>query len=371
MSILVYDGLRELIKREFTDRNMATTDNTVNAAVSLITTVMEDYRSKSLQLVGTALPSTGVAGTIYLQSKSEPNEKNRFIAYVFENGKFVQVGSSFFPEDFEYDSELNINSKITVENKAIKTVIDSKYDLSKVINNVVYNDANSVHADDTPTSSSIQAELDAKLGYEDGSPISKEQLWQIFRPELTRLIYPKILLDCKSAGSYTRFYRLEGKDMLTGLRYKSGLSGMPNVDLNRNVYWTGIFTDLSSDRDIRIIFKISAPSSYSFFIDSGLYDSYNLPSEYEIYTHWENSDINMVFMCLDPIPIGLLKKLMINFKAAPGCKLKISTYTSDTPTSITSDFWRQHLNGDFVPIQENVFYDNTYTDGIPFYGFNN
>ena len=373
MSILVYDGLRELIKREFTDRNMATTDNTVNAAISLIETAMKDYRSKALQLVGTELPSTGVAGTIYLQSKSEPNEKNRFIAYVFENGKFVQVGSSFFPEDFEHDSELNINSKITVENKAIKTVMDSKYDLSKVINNVVYNDANSIHADDTPTSSAIKAALDAKLGYEDGSPISKEQLWQIFRPEYTRLIYPKILLDCKSAGSYTRFYRLEGKDMLTGLRYKSGLSGMPNSDnLNNHYgYWTGIFTDLSSDRDIRIVFKINAPSAYSFSIDSGLYDSYNLPSEYEIYTSWKNSDINMVFMCLDPIPIGLLKELMINFKADPGCKLKISTYTSDTPTSITSNYWGERLNGDFVPIQENVFYDDIYTDGIPFYGFNN
>lgn len=373
MSILVYDGLRELIKREFTDRNMATTDNTVNAAVSLITTVMEDYRSKALQLVGTTLPSTGVAGTIYLQSKSEPNEKNRFIAYVFENGKFVQVGSSFFPEDFEHDSELNINSQVTVENRTIKTAIDNKYDVSKVINNVIYNDPNSVHADDTPTSSAIQAALDTKLGYEDGSPISKAQLWQIFRPEYTRLIYPKILLDCKSAGSYTRFYRLEGKDMLTGLRYKSGLSGMPDKDLNDYSYWTGIFTDLSSDRDIRIVFKINAPRAYSFHIGYGLYDSYKYPSEYEIYTSWKNScDINMVFMCLDPIPIGMLKELMINFRADPGCKLKISTYISDTPTSITyDDFWEvHHLNGDFVPIQENVFYDNTYTEGIPFYGFN-
>ena len=188
MSILVYDGLRELIKREFIDRNMATTDATVDSATNLIRTVMEDYRGKALQLVGTTLPSTGVPGTIYLQSKSEPNEKNRFIAYAYEGGKFVQVGSSFFPEDFTPDSELNINSQVTVENRVLKSAIDDKFNLSGVINNVIPTEPNSVHAKDTPTSAAIQAELATKLGYEDGSPITQEQLWQIFRPELTRLV---------------------------------------------------------------------------------------------------------------------------------------------------------------------------------------
>lgn len=356
MSILVYDGLRELIKREFTDRNMATTDNTVNAAVSLITTVMEDYRSKTLQLVGTTLPSTGVAGTIYLQSKSEPNEKNRFIAYVFENGKFVQVGSSFFPEDFEHDSELNINSKVTVENRAIKIAIDSKYDTNKVINNVVYNDANSVHADDTPTSSAIQAALDTKLGYEDGSPISKAQLWQIFRPELNRLVYPKISLTCKSYGGEAEFYRLEGKDMLTGLRYKSGLSRMINKNLNDYDYWTGIFTDLASDRNIRIMFKIIAPYQTYFYINAGLYDSYNYPSEYLISTR---SYIKMEFVFVDPVPVGILDNLIINFKAGTKYQLTIITELSDTGE-----------DNSYTTIQNNVIYDNTYTEGIPFYGFN-
>lgn len=362
MSILVYDGLRELIKREFTDRNMATTDNTVNAAVNLITTVMEDYRSKTLQLVGTALPSTGVAGTIYLQSKSEPNEKNRFIAYVFENGKFVQVGSSFFPEDFEHDSELDINSKVTVENRTIKTAIDSKYDVNKVINNVVYNDANSVHADDTPTSSAIQAVLDTKLGYEDGSPITEEQLWQIFRPEKVRLVYPKILLTCKHyGGTETEFYRLEGKDMLTGLRYKSGLSGMINTNLIYYDYWTGIFTDLASDRDIRIKFKVTITNhnKYPFYIHSALYDSYNYPSEYRIYTNHYGSDIDMGFIFLDPVPVGVLDNLIINFKAGTYPQLKIITELSDTGE-----------DNSYTTIQNNVIYDNTYTEGIPFYGFN-
>lgn len=370
MSILVYSGLRELIKRQFHDRDMATIDATANSIYSMIGEVMSDYRAKAIQIVGT-LPVTGVAGTIYVMSKSEPNEKNRFIAYVFENGKYVQVGSSFFPEDFEHDAELSTTSHVTVENRAIHAELRNKYNVSSVIDNVVYNDEHSIHAKDTPTSAAIKRELDSRMGYEDGNRITDEMLWQLFRPEDTRLIYPEILLDCKSIGSYTRFYRLEGKDMLTGLRYKSGLSDMLNKDLNRHDYWTGIFTDLSSDRDIRIVFKINAPSAYSFYIGSGLYDGYNSPSEYEIYTNWSNSDIHMVFMFLDPIPIGLLKELMINFKAAPGFKLKISTYTSDTPTSITSDYWGQHLHGDFVPVQENIFYDDTYTDGIPFYGFNN
>src|SRR5574344_1556433 len=353
ISILVYDGLRELIKREFTDRNMATTDNTVNAAVSLITTVMEDYRSKSLQLVGTALPSTGVAGTIYLQSKSEPNEKNRFIAYVFENGKFVQVGSSFFPEDFEHDSELNVNSKITVENKAIKTAIDSKYDLSKVINNVVYNDANSVHADDTPTSSAIQAELDAKLGYEDGSPISKEQLWQIFRPELNRLVYPWIKIDMQAGYDYADATRLEGKDMLTGIKYKSGLGTAFGVGGLGSKY-TGTFFDTASNRDIRIQVALNI-----YNVPNAMYDAERYPSAYNIRGYFYEPYVWLYFRFLDPVPVGILNNLIINFKTGATKHLKITTELSDTGK-----------DNSYTTIQNNVIYDNTYTEGIPFYGFN-
>lgn len=360
MSILVYDGLRELIKREFTDRNMATTDNTVNAAVSLITTVMEDYRSKSLQLVGTALPSTGVAGTIYLQSKSEPNEKNRFIAYVFENGKFVQVGSSFFPEDFEHDSELNVNSKITVENKAIKTAIDSKYDLSKVINNVVYNDANSVHADDTPTSSSIQAELDAKLGYEDGSPISKEQLWQVFRPELNRLVYPWIKIDMQAGYDYTDATRLEGKDMFTGIKYKSGLDTAIRSSYNGQTWtYTGTFFDTASNRDIRIDVAIPPAGSAEFIVSDRMYDAERYPSAFRISRYIYNPYAGLYFRFLDPVPVGILNNLIINFKAGSAKHLKITTELSDTGK-----------DNSYTTIQNNVIYDNTYTEGIPFYGFN-
>jgi hypothetical protein len=316
---------------------------------------MEDYRSKSLQLVGTALPSTGVAGTIYLQSKSEPNEKNRFIAYVFENGKFVQVGSSFFPEDFEHDSELNVNSHITVENKAIKTAIDSKYDLSKVINNVVYNDANSVHADDTPTSSAIQAELDAKLGYEDGSPISKEQLLQIFRPEKAKLVYPWIKLDIKSWNRNFDITRLAGKDMLTGIKYKSGLS---ILIFDRN-YYTGTFFDTFSNRDIRI--QLICVGSYSYYTVSAdrLCDSERFPDEYRLNLSSKYSDMKLYFRFLDPVPVGILDNLIINFKAGANEPLRITTELSDTGK-----------DNSYTAIQNNVIYDNTYTEGIPFYGFN-
>lgn len=358
MSILVYDGLRELIKREFTDRNMATTDNTVNAAVSLITTVMEDYRSKTLQLVGTTLPSTGVAGTIYLQSKSEPNEKNRFIAYVFENGKFVQVGSSFFPEDFEHDSELDINSKVTVENRTIKTAIDSKYDVNKVINNVVYNDPNSVHADDTPTSSAIQAVLDTKLGYEDGSPISKAQLWQIFRPELARLVYPWITLNTSAlTSSYFDVTRLEGKDMLTGIKYKSGLGA--SIEFNNwNDTYTGIFLDVVSNRTIRIRLGAIISNEASLNISDKMYDAEKYPSAYNINNN-RIDYLNLYFRFLDPVPVAVLDNLIINFKTGASTNFRITTELSDTGE-----------DNSYTTIQNDVIYDNTYTEGIPFYGFN-
>lgn len=355
MSILVYDGLRELIKREFTDRNMATTDNTVNAAVNLITTVMEDYRSKTLQLVGTSLPSTGVAGTIYLQSKSEPNEKNRFIAYVFENGKFVQVGSSFFPEDFEHDSELDINSKVTVENRTIKTAIDSKYDVNKVINNVIYNDPNSVHADDTPTSSAIQAVLDTKLGYEDGSPITEEQLCQIFRPEKAKLVYPWIKLDMKSRYSEFDITRLAGKDMLTGIKYKSGLY---TLIFDSGMYYTGTFFDTFSNRDIRIQLTCDGSRGYSVPADR-LCDSERFPDAYRLNLSSGYRDMKLYFRFLDPVPVGVLDNLIINFKAGANKQLRITTELSETGE-----------DNSYTTIQNNVIYNNTYTEGIPFYGFN-
>lgn len=368
MSILVYDGLRELIKREFTDRNMATTDNTVNAAVSLIETSMKDYRSKALQLVGTELPSTGVAGTIYLQSKSEPNEKNRFIAYVFENGKFVQVGSSFFPEDFEHDSELNINSKITVENKAIKTVMDSKYDLSKVINNVVYNDANSIHADDTPTSSAIKAALDAKLGYEDGSPISKVQLWQIFRPKKARLVYPYInVVPLGNGGGDGNFecIRLENKNLLSNLKYKSGLENNPRISGTYIV----TFIDLASEKDIRVRVDGNG-GNYAQWYD-GFFNADVHPAEYRLSIIQRYGQASFEFKFLDPIPIGVLDDLIISLRTQDGVTGGYNSTVFSRYLKITTKISDSGVDTDYTTIQNEVIYNNNYTDGIPFYGFNN
>lgn len=367
MSILVYDGLRELIKREFIDRNMATTDETVDSATNLIRTVMEDYRSKALQLVGTTLPDTGVPGTIYLQSKSEPNEKNRFIAYAYEGGKFVQVGSSFFPEDFAPDSELNINSQVTVENRVLKSAIDDKFNLSGVINNVIPTEPNSVHAKDTPTSAAIQAELATKLGYEDCSRISQAQLWQIFRPELTRLVYPSISMVITSTGSAT-FRRLEGKDILTNVKYKSGLTA-----INSRHSWGSdgthyndiIFTDVVSDRDIRLNLFCTGCIAGTYTAENPwhgpeFFDSENYPSEYVGHTSSYSDFFQLDFTFTNPVPIGLLYSLFLNIAPGKSRKMRVTTKISDTGEANT-----------YTTIQNNVEYDYMYTDGIPFYGFNN
>lgn len=360
MSILVYDGLRELIKREFIDRNMATTDATVDSATNLIRTVMEDYRGKALQLVGTTLPSTGVPGTIYLQSKSEPNEKNRFIAYAYEGGKFVQVGSSFFPEDFAPDSELNINSQVTVENRVLKSAIDDKFNLSGVINNVIPTEPNSVHAKDTPTSAAIQAELATKLGYEDGSRITQEQLWEIFRPELTRPVYPWISIGIPVANpsgyswSHRNYAtRLGGQYLFTNIKYKSG---QDNVRYDRTAERT--FIDIVSNREISV--RITATDQYNgapwvgeqFFGNDDYLNEYVF-ADYGRWTWW------LTFKFLDPISVGLLNMLKINLKAhISGTALTISTKVSDTGKDNT-----------YTTIQDSVSYDTLYTDGIPFYGF--
>ena len=366
MSILVYDGLRELIKREFIDRNMATTDATVDSATNLIRTVMEDYRGKALQLVGTTLPSTGVPGTIYLQSKSEPNEKNRFIAYAYEDGKFVQVGSSFFPEDFAPDSELNINSQVTVENRVLKSAIDDKFNLSGVINNVIPTEPNSVHAKDTPTSAAIQAELATKLGYEDGSRITREQLWQVFRPELARLVYPFISMVITNSSDPLTFRRLEGKDILTNVKYKSGLTSITN---NYTNYWGSdgnhynniVFTDVISERDIRLnLFCTGCTSStgWSHYHGPAFFDSENYPSEYVGTTNTYSAFFKLDFTFTNPVPIGLLYSLFLNIAPCKSRKMRITTKISDTGEANT-----------YTTIQDNVEYDYTYTEGIPFYGF--
>lgn len=363
MSILVYDGLRELIKREFIDRNMATTDATVDSATNLIRTVMEDYRGKALQLVGTTLPSTGVPGTIYLQSKSEPNEKNRFIAYAFEGGKFVQVGSSFFPEDFAPDSELNINSQVTVENRVLKSAIDDKFNISGVISNVIPTEPNSVHAKDTPTSAAIQAELATKLGYEDGSRITQEQLWEIFRPELIRPVYPWIKIAIPvSVENYRHIAatRLGGQYLFTNLKYKSGQDDVYPAQYDPKTH-TRTFIDTTSGREINV--RITATEQFSyriprvgeqFFGNDDYLNEYVFESESSSIPPWY-----LTFKFLDPIPVGLLNMFKINLKAhASGTALTISTKVSDTGEDNT-----------YTTIQDSVSYDTLYTDGIPFYGF--
>lgn len=366
MSILVYDGLRELIKREFIDRNMATTDETVDSATNLIRTVMEDYRSKALQLVGTTLPDTGVPGTIYLQSKSEPNEKNRFIAYAYEGGKFVQVGSSFFPEDFASDSELNINSQVTVENRVLKSAIDDKFNLSGVINNVIPTEPNSVHAKDTPTSAAIQAELATKLGYEDGSRITQAQLWQIFRPELARLVYPRIKVVFNVGGSYNGIYRIANKPIFSNLAYKSDapssftLRGF-NGGYGGRSDFTCKFVEKLSNREIRIRQDnyVKYYYGYGSVNFKQLFDGENYPDAYGIYADWTGYDIEFKFTFLDPVIIGSLPGIYINLKAKNSAsKLRITTELSDTGEANT-----------YTTIQDNVEYNYTYTEGIPFYGF--
>ena len=370
MSILVYDGLRELIKREFIDRNMATTDATVDSATNLIRTVMEDYRGKALQLVGTTLPSTGVPGTIYLQSKSEPNEKNRFIAYAYEGGKFVQVGSSFFPEDFAPDSELNINSQVTVENRVLKSAIDDKFNISGVISNVIPTEPNSVHAKDTPTSAAIQAELATKLGYEDGSPITQEQLWQIFRPELTRPVYPhiKVVFNIGSEDNHNGIYRIANKPIISNLAYKSDAPFSFNLNGSAygnggHQYFTRKFVEKLSNREIRIQLHIYVGDLYGAggVNFEQLFDGENChPDAYGIYSgYWRHFDILFEFTFQDPVMIGSLPGMYINLKAKNSTSnLRITTELSDTGEANT-----------YTTIQNNVRYNTHYTDGIPFYGF--
>jgi hypothetical protein len=363
MGIFVYDGLRELIQREFINRNMATTGDTVNSIYNMISTTMADYHVKTVQLVS-ELPVTGAAGTIYLTSKSEPNEKNRFIAHVYENGKFVQVGSSFFPEDFEHDSQLSTSSRVTVENRAIANAIDSKYNASKVINNVVYNDANSVHADDTPTSTAIQTALAPKLDWNDTTKISQSDLWSIFRPEKNRLVYPYMYIRVpdvsRNYASYSTMERLEGRDMFTGLVYKGNLTSLYFKSDGGSQYIV-YFLDKISNRNIRL--KLNCYSNnydHPITAPQAFFDAVTYPSAYTIGGHWAEVMFHITF--LDPVTVGMVENLSINFRVFNynNDKMYITTKLSDTGEENT-----------YTTIQDNVAYDYTYTDGIPFYGFKN
>jgi hypothetical protein len=337
---------------------MATIDATANSIYSMIGEVMSDYRAKAIQIVGT-LPVTGVAGTIYVMSKSEPNEKNRFIAYVFENGKYVQVGSSFFPEDFEHDAALSTTSHVTVENRAIHAELQNKYNVANIIDNVVYNDEHGTHANDTPTSAAIQRDLAKYMGYEDGSRISDAMLWQIFRPELARLVYPyiKVRVGGRTAPGY--IIRLANRDMLTNLKYKSGLTKM-----NIGYYGkrTVTFYDVITGTDVRV--NLSSPGNNAY-TDPGaaFYDSENYPNECVVQLNGTVAILEFEF--LDPVSIGMLDTLCINFKTKPGgsntISLEVTTKLSDTGET-----------GTYTTIQNNVEYDgHKYVDGIPFYGFSN
>ena len=246
----------------------------------------------------------------------------------------------------------------------MKSAIDDKFNISGVINNVIPTEPNSVHAKDTPTSAAIQAELATKLGYEDGSPITQEQLWQVFRPELTRPVYPWISIGIPTAnpsGSAggTRNYatRLGGQYLFTNIKYKSGQANVDTAPYGDKVH-TRTFIDTTSNREISV--RITATTQYGgsprvgeqFFGNDDYLNEYVF-TNYGSYTWW------LTFEFLDPISVGLLNMLKINLKAhIAGTALTISTKVSDTGEANT-----------YTTIQNSVHYDTSYTDGIPFYGF--
>lgn len=365
MSILVYSGLRELIKRQFHDRDMATIDATANSIYSMIGEVMSDYRAKAIQIVGT-LPVTGVAGTIYVMSKSEPNEKNRFIAYVFENGKYVQVGSSFFPEDFEHDAALSTTSHVTVENRAIHAELQNKYNVANIIDNVVYNDEHGIHANDTPTSAAIQRDLAKYMGYEDGNRITDAMLWQLFRPEKARLVYPyiKLNMNLHSSNTSSDYIRLAGQDLFSTLKYKSGLEN--SVYVRNNPIITLI--DSTSDKDIRVRLGGDSSSSYTTWY-AGFFDATKNPDEYTMSSY---AHLSLEFKFLDPITIGALEDLIINIKTRDGRTTGLGGGSAyQRYILVTTKISDTGVDTEYTTIQDAVSYGKIYTDGIPFYGFNN
>ena len=134
---------------------------------SIITSYLNDFKRDVVQIVS-ELPNPGETGVLYLV----PQGNNHFIEYYYNNGSYIQVGSSVF--DVSVDSQLSNASENTLQNKVISSALDLKLDSSQLVN--ALNNTSS----ETPQSQVLYDAFGNKIDSDDFLSITNSDIGSLF-----------------------------------------------------------------------------------------------------------------------------------------------------------------------------------------------
>jgi hypothetical protein len=188
-------------------------------------------------------PLANISGTYtktiveYIDSsiiEPEDTSDNKFVAYTYKNGKYVQVSSSLFDtsdlhlEDIT-DQVLNLTSTNPISNKAVCDGLRYKYDIANILATPV------AGYDNIVSSSGIKAAIDRLVTWDDIEciPITGEEIHTLFatyKPiPLIAANYYRIVISGKKSEGANYLAKIFETETLTGLTFVSRSADGPSM----------------------------------------------------------------------------------------------------------------------------------------------
>lgn len=165
---------------------------------------------------------------------TEDTSDNKFVAYTYKNGKYVQVSSSIFDttdlhlEDIT-DQVLNLTSTNPISNKAVCDGLRYKYDIANILATPV------AGYDNIVSSSGIKAAIDRLVTWDDIEciPITGEEIHTLFatyKPiPLIAANYYRIVISGKKSEGANYLAKIFETETLTGLTFVSRSADGPSM----------------------------------------------------------------------------------------------------------------------------------------------
>lgn len=164
----------------------------------------------------------------------EDTSDNKFVTYVYENNKYVQVGSSIFDTSDLHleeitDQVLSLTSTKAISNKAFCDALRYKYSIANILATPV-NDY-----DNIVSSNGIKAAIDKLITWEDIDciPITEEEirtLFSTYKPiTLEQANYYRIVIRGKKSDGANYLTKIFDTETLTGLTLVSRSEDGPSM----------------------------------------------------------------------------------------------------------------------------------------------
>ena len=165
---------------------------------------------------------------------AEDTSDNKFVAYTYKNGKYVQVSSSIFDTSDLHleeitDQVLDLTSTNPISNKAVCDGLRYKYDIANILATPV------AGYDNIVSSSGIKAALDRLVTWDDIEciPITGEEIHTLFatyKPiPLIAANYYRIVIRGKKVEGANYLAKIFETETLTGLTFVSRSADGPSM----------------------------------------------------------------------------------------------------------------------------------------------